>query len=290
VDFGYDVSDYMAIDPQYGTMADFDRRVAEAGKRNIRVICDLVVNHTSDRRRWFQESRTSRNNPKADWYVWRDGGWFGRLPNNWLSIFGHSAWQYDAARKQFYYHAFYKEQPDLNWRNPAVRKAMYDVMRFWMKRGVAGFRLDAVTSLFEDPKLRDEAVGPDHVAHNVAAQLRDPKSLLNYYKTLIRLRRENPALRDGALKMVDENNPGVLSFLRQSGTATVLVALNLSGQPQTVRYTLGGAGKLHTLASSYGAPGNGERGGVSAAGIRGLCGGSAVARCHRPPPRGRRGL
>jgi alpha-glucosidase len=447
----------MAIDPQYGTMADFDRRVAEAGKRNIRVICDLVVNHTSDRRRWFQESRTSRNNPKADWYVWRDGGWFGRLPNNWLSIFGHSAWQYDAARKQFYDHAFYKEQPDLNWRNPAVRKAMYDVMRFWMKRGVAGFRLDAVLQLFEDPRLRDEAVGPgrapngdpietrqytdnlpeihdvlremrkvtdefpgrvligetyvpnieelarmygrandetqlpmdlqflmnsdvsvaalrrrlgeaetrlngnmplfvsdnhdnrrswdrlgdgkhneeiarllatllltpratvllyygqelgmanndptrvedvrdpigrmafpkekgrdgertpmpwdaspnagfsaaaktwlpvgaDHVVHNVAAESRDPKSLLNYYKTLIRLRRENAALRDGALKMVDENNPGVLSFVRQSGTAAVLVALNLSGQPQTVRYALGGTGKLHTLASSYGAP------------------------------------
>ena len=456
VDFGYDVSDYVAIDPQYGTMADFDRLVAEAGKRHIRVINDFVVNHTSERHQWFLESRSSRTNPKADWYMWRDGGWFGRPPNNWLSLFGHSAWQYDAARKQFYYHAFYKEQPDLNWRNPAVRKAMYDVMRFWMSRGVAGFRLDAVLQLFEDPQFRDEAVrpgrapngdpivshqytdnlpevhdvlremrkvtdefpgrvligetymptidglarmyglandetqlpmdpqfimnsdvsaagfrrrlreaetrlngnmplfvsdnhdqtrswnrmgdgkhneeiarlvatllltpratallyygqelgmanndptrvedvrdpigrmafpavkgrdgertpmpwdgsanagfttggktwlpvGPDHAWHNVAAESGDPKSLLNYYKTLIRLRRENPALHDGTLKIVDENNPNVLSFLRQSGATTVLVAMNLSGQPQTVRYDLGGAGKLHTLASSYGA-------------------------------------
>jgi len=108
----------VAVDPQYGTMADFDRLVAEAGKRHIRVISDLVVNHTSDRHQWFLESRASRKNPKADWYVWRDGGWFGRPPNNWLSIFGHGAWQYDGVRRQFYYHAFYKQQPDLNWRNP----------------------------------------------------------------------------------------------------------------------------------------------------------------------------
>src|ERR1051326_4897052 len=126
VDFGYDISDYTAIDPQYGTMADFDRLVSEVGKRNISVIMDLVLNHTSDRHKWFEESRSSRTNPKADWYLWRDG-----KPNH---------------------------QPPNNWRNPEVRKAMYDVVRFWIKKRVAGFRLDAVTSLFEEPALRDEPI------------------------------------------------------------------------------------------------------------------------------------
>jgi alpha-glucosidase len=156
VDYGYDISDYTGIDPQYGTMADFDRLVAEAKKRKIRVLLDFVVNHTSDQHPWFVESRSSRNNPKADWYVWRDPPPGNRPPSNWISIFGGSAWQLDPARNQFYYHAFYKQQPDLNWRNPEVRQAMYNVMRFWMKRGVAGFRLDAVPHLFEDAQLRDE--------------------------------------------------------------------------------------------------------------------------------------
>jgi alpha-glucosidase len=470
IDFGYDISDYVAIDPLYGTMADFDKLVAEAGKRHIRVITDLVLNHTSDRHAWFRESRASRTNPKADWYVWRDGKPDGQPPNNWISIFGHSAWQLDAARGQFYYHAFYKEQPDLNWRNKDVRKAMYDTMRFWMKRGVARFRLDAVTSLFEDPRFRDERerpgrnaygdanlsreytdnltevhdvlremrqvtnefpgriligetylpnieelakmygqandethmpmnmqfampgnfraavfrqklreaetqlngnmplivtdnhdnrrswdrfgdgqhnqemarlaatllltpratallyygqelgmatndprrvedvrdpigkmgwprekgrdgertpmqwdgtanagfttgrapwlpVGADHAARNVASELRDPKSLLNYYKTLIRLRRENAALRDGLVKIVDENNTNVLSFLRQKDATTVLVALNFSGQAQTVRYDLGGAKKLKTLVSSFEAGPVASAGGLVLAGF-----------------------
>ncbi|MEI9971240.1 MAG: alpha-glucosidase [Ignavibacteriota bacterium] len=155
VDFGYDITDYNGIDPQYGTMADFDRMVAEAGKRNIKIITDLVLNHTSDQHPWFLQSRLSRTNPKADWYVWVDGK-PETLPNNWLSIFGHSAWQWDAMRQQYYYHAFYKQQPDLNWRNKEVRDAMYDMIRGWMKRGVAGFRLDAVPHLYEDPQRADE--------------------------------------------------------------------------------------------------------------------------------------
>jgi alpha-glucosidase len=150
VDFGYDISDYRGIDPQFGTMADFDRLMAEAKKRNIRVITDMVLNHTSDKHQWFIESKSSRTNPKADWYIWHDGKPNGQPPNNWHSIFGHSAWEYVPSRRQYYYHAFYKEQPDLNWRNQEVRKAMYDVLRFWMDKGVAGFRLDAITSLFED--------------------------------------------------------------------------------------------------------------------------------------------
>ena len=158
VDFGYDISDYTAIDPQYGTMADFDRLLDEAKKRDIRVILDLVLNHTSDKHAWFIESRSSRTNPKADWYVWNNGKPNQQPPNNWQSIFGHSAWQWDPQREQFYYHDFYKEQPDLNWRNPEVRKAMYDAARFWLKKGVAGFRLDAITTLFEDAALRDEPI------------------------------------------------------------------------------------------------------------------------------------
>jgi alpha-glucosidase len=164
VDFGYDVTDYNSIDPQYGTMADFERLVAEAGKRNIRVIADLVLNHTSDQHPWFRESRSSRTNPKADWYIWADGK-PGTPPSNWLSIFGHSAWQWDATRQQYYYHAFYKEQPDLNWRNRQVRDAMYDMIRGWMRRGVAGFRLDAVPQLFEDPQRQDEKYLPGLTAY-----------------------------------------------------------------------------------------------------------------------------
>ena len=152
VDYGYDVSDYENIDPAYGTLQDFDRLVAEAKKRNIRVIMDLVLNHTSDKHPWFIKSASSRNNAKRDWYVWRDGKRAGVPPNNWRS------WQYDARTGQYYYHRFAVQQPDLNWRNPKVANAMYDVERFWIKRGVSGFRLDAITSLFEDPKLRDAAI------------------------------------------------------------------------------------------------------------------------------------
>ncbi len=166
VDFGYDISDYYSIDPQYGTLADFDRLVAEARKRNIGIIMDLVLNHTSDQHPWFKESASSRTNPKADWYMWRDPKYVNghrEPPNNWLSVFGRSAWQWDPARQQYYYHRFYIQQPDLNWNNPQVRKAMYDVERFWIRHGVAGFRLDAITALFEDPQDRDEPyiLGPD---------------------------------------------------------------------------------------------------------------------------------
>lgn len=159
VDFGYDISDYENIDSQYGTLADFDRLVAEAKKRNIRVIMDMVMNHTSDKHPWFVESASSKTSPKRDWYIWREGKPGGNPPNNppnnWTSIFGHSAWQYDPKTSQYYYHRFYIQQPDLNWRNPAVEKAMFGAVRFWLDRGVAGFRLDAIPTLFEDPKLRD---------------------------------------------------------------------------------------------------------------------------------------
>jgi alpha-glucosidase len=160
VDFGYDVSDYENIDPMYGTLKDFDHLSTEAKKRNIRVILDLVVNHTSDQHKWFLDSKSSRASAHRDWYIWRDGKGPGQPPNNWLSTFGLSGWKFDPKTNQYYYHYFYPEQPDLNWRNPAVENAMLDVTRFWYKRGVSGFRLDAVDTLFEDPNLTDNPVLP----------------------------------------------------------------------------------------------------------------------------------
>jgi len=160
VDFGYDVSDYTAIDPMYGTLEDFDRLVAEAKKRDIRVILDFVVNHSSDQHKWFTDSKSSKTSAHRDWYIWRDGKGPGQPPNNWLSTFGTAAWTFDSKTGQYYYHYFYPQQPDLNWRNPAVEKAMLDVTRFWYKRGVAGFRLDAVDTLYEDPNLTDNPVLP----------------------------------------------------------------------------------------------------------------------------------
>ncbi len=158
VDFGYDVSDYKNIDPLYGTLADFDKLVREAKKRNIRIILDFVVNHTSDQHPWFLDSRSSRTSAHRDWYIWRDGKGPGEPPNNWLSTFGGSAWKFDPATHQYYYHFFYPQQPDLNWRNPAVEKAMFEVTRWWYRRGVSGFRLDAVDTLFEDPRLTDNPI------------------------------------------------------------------------------------------------------------------------------------
>ena len=175
VDFGYDIADYKGIAPEYGTLADFDRLIAEAKKRDIRVIMDLVLNHTSDKHPWFVESASSRNNPKRDWYVWRDGKGPAVPPNNWQSVFGHGGWQYEAKTGQWYWHKFYIEQPDLNWRNPKVAAAMYDVERFWIARGVAGFRLDAITTLFEDSQLRDEGVVKDPSGKPVINAFGDPR-------------------------------------------------------------------------------------------------------------------
>ncbi|HVU45969.1 MAG TPA: alpha-glucosidase [Terracidiphilus sp.] len=180
VDFGYDISDYRAIDPQYGTMADFDRLVQEAGKRHIRVIMDMVMNHTSDKHKWFLESRSSRNNPYRNWYVWRDGKGEtatspGEPPNNWQSYFGHSAWQWDPKTRQYYYHKFYIQQPDLNWNNPKVHDAFKDIVAFWLKRGVGGFRFDAITTLYEDPELRDEGVVKDKNGNPIINAYGDPE-------------------------------------------------------------------------------------------------------------------
>lgn len=161
-DHGYDVADYRDVDPLFGTLADLDRLVAEAHRRGIRVILDFVPNHSSDRHPWFEESRASRDNPLRDWYIWRDPAPDGGPPNNWISDFGGPAWEYDPATGQYYLHAFLKEQPDLNWRNPAVRAAMMDVLRFWLDRGIDGFRIDVLWHIVKAEGLPDNPVNPDY--------------------------------------------------------------------------------------------------------------------------------
>jgi len=199
-DFGYDVSDYCDIHPLFGDLAAFDRLIMEAHRRNIRVILDFVPNHTSDKHPWFLESRSNCENPKRDWYIWRDAKPDGSLPNNWGSAFGGPAWEWDEGTGQYYLHSFLKEQPDLNWRNPEVKKAMLGVLRFWLERGVDGFRMDVVGMLLKDPELRDNPIleeSPDpsnptnlyyrqlHVydqdLDEVHEIIRDFRSLLNEY-------------------------------------------------------------------------------------------------------------
>lgn len=162
VDFGYDISDYRAIHPLFGTMKDFDRLLKEVHRRGMKLITDLVPNHTSEAHPWFLESRSSRGNPKRDWYLWYDPAPGGGPPNNWLSAFGGSGWEWDEATGQYYFHSYLKEQPDLNWRNPAVQEEMHDIMRFWLDRGVDGFRVDVMWHLIKDERLRDNPPNPDY--------------------------------------------------------------------------------------------------------------------------------
>ena len=160
-DFGYDVADFTGIDPLFGSLADFDALVAAAHERGIKVILDYVPNHSSDRHPWFEEARRSRRAGKRDWYIWRDPGPGGGPPNNWLSEFGGPAWTFDPGTGQYYLRSYLKEQPDLNWRNPALKAAMEDVLRFWLDRGVDGFRLDALHHVIKDELFRDNPANPN---------------------------------------------------------------------------------------------------------------------------------
>jgi alpha-glucosidase len=159
-DFGYDVSNYTDIDPLFGTLEEFDRLLAQIKRRGMKLLMDYVPNHTSDQHAWFVESRSNRTNARRDWYLWRDAAPGGGPPNNWLANFGGSAWEWDAQTGQYYYHSFLKQQPDLNWRNPAVIAAMHDVLRFWLKRGVDGFRIDVLWLLIKDDQWRDNPPNP----------------------------------------------------------------------------------------------------------------------------------
>ncbi|MBW0002455.1 MAG: DUF3459 domain-containing protein [Hyphomicrobiales bacterium] len=159
-DFGYDIADYTDVDPLFGSLADLDNLIDAAHRCQLKLILDLVPNHTSDQHPWFRESKSSRDHPKRDWYIWRDPRPDGGPPNNWLSEFGGSGWKLDSNTDQYYYHTFLSAQPDLNWRNPSVRSAMHDVMRFWLRRGIDGFRVDAVWYLLKDDRFRDNPPNP----------------------------------------------------------------------------------------------------------------------------------
>ncbi|MCI0616827.1 alpha-amylase, partial [bacterium] len=161
-DFGYDISDYRDIDPIFGTMADFDRLVSLVHRRGIKIIMDFVPNHTSSAHPWFLESKSSKGNSRRDWYIWKDPESDGSPPNNWLSVFGGSAWTFDDATGQYYMHSFLPDQPDLNWRNKEVRDEMADVLKFWLKKGVDGFRTDAIYHLMKDDQFRDDPPNPNY--------------------------------------------------------------------------------------------------------------------------------
>jgi alpha-glucosidase len=160
-DFGYDVSDYCDVDPIFGTLADFDALAAKAHELGLRIIVDQVWAHTSEEHRWFIESRSSRDNPKADWYVWADPKPDGSPPNNWQSVFGGPAWTWDARRGQYYMHQFLAQQPQLHLHHAEVQRQIFDIVRFWLDRGVDGFRIDAINHSMHDPKLRDNPPAPD---------------------------------------------------------------------------------------------------------------------------------
>ncbi len=181
-DCGYDISDYQNVAPEYGTLEDFKIFLEEAHKRSMRVILDLVLNHTSDEHPWFVESRSSRDNPKADWYVWMD-----TPPNNWQSCFDGEAWTYSPERDQYYYHYFMKQQPDLNWHNPQVKQAMWDAIRFWLDMGVDGYRLDAIGTIFEDPHL---------TPHTVPMKLAELRRFSDTAKTAAEIKRKEKYWHD----------------------------------------------------------------------------------------------
>jgi alpha-glucosidase len=217
VDYGYDIADYTSIDPAYGTMDDFDRLVREAKKRDIRVILDFVINHTSEQHAWFKASRSSKVGPKRDWYIWRDGK-NGGPPNNWLSWFGGSAWTLDPKTNQYYYHYFYTGQPDLNWRNPEVKTAMFDVVRFWLDRGAAGFRIDAVSRLYEDPALHDDPILPGRNAYgdpNIEHKYTD--NLPEVHETLRELRSLVDSYAGHPVLISEADEPNVTELTKMYG-------------------------------------------------------------------------
>jgi alpha-glucosidase len=202
MDFGYDISDYRDVDPSFGSLAGLDALLREAHARDLKVILDFVPNHTSDQHPWFQESRSSRDNPRRDWYNWRDPAPDGGPPNNWLTNLGTGAWELDAQTGQYYYHAFLKQQPDLNWRNPDVREAMWDIMRFWLDRGFDGFRVDVIWQLVKDEHFRDNPRNPLY-----AEGMPPNRSTLPTYTT------DQPEVHDivaGMRRVIDEYEDRVL--------------------------------------------------------------------------------
>ena len=243
VDFGYDISDYKNIDPQYGTLADFDRLVAEANKRHIRVLMDMVMNHTSDKHDWFLQSRSSKTNPYRDWYVWQDPKGYDAEgkpipPNNWQSLFGHSAWQWDAATKQFYYHKFYIQQPDVNWNNPKIHEAFKDVVNFWLKRGVGGFRFDAITTLYEDPSMTDEGIVKDKAGKPVINAYGDPQLDNSKTDNLPGLHPVMQEMRAASDKFNGAAFPGTRVLIGETYVPTIQDLARMYGSPEKPEFHL----------------------------------------------------
>jgi len=208
-DFGYDIADYRAVDPLFGTLDDFDRLLAKAHALGLKVMIDQVLSHTSAEHPWFRESRQSRDNPKADWYVWADPREDGTAPNNWLSIFGGPAWKWEPRRQQYYLHNFLTEQPDLDFHNPDVRAAMLDNLRFWLERGVDGFRLDSINFCFHDAQLRDNPSKPK--AHRLGRGFSADNPYAYQYHYFNNTRPENLAFL-GELRALLDGYPGATAL------------------------------------------------------------------------------
>lgn len=198
-DCGYDISDYCAVAPEYGSMDDFKTLLDELHRRGMHLVLDLVLNHTSDQHPWFKESRANRTNPKRDWYIWKPG--IGsQPPNNWFSTFGGSAWELDADTGEYYYHFFFKGQPDLNWRNPEVKKAMFDVVRFWLDLGVDGFRLDAVGTIFEDEAFPAQqspvSLDEQYRLNRLASTREEREQAGKYWEEIFKYQHDQPGVHD----------------------------------------------------------------------------------------------
>jgi alpha-glucosidase len=232
-DFGYDVADYRAVDPLFGSDADFDVLIAEVHRRGLRLIVDLVLPHSSDKHAWFQESRQSRDNPRADWYVWADAKPDGSPPNNWLSVFGGPAWQWEARRRQYYLHYFLREQPNLNWNNHQVVEAMLGEARFWLERGVDGFRLDAITTLVHDMSLADNPpAGGGHPNLELPGPMFSPYLMQEHLHD-----RDQPQI----LSLLER----VRSLVDEYDAVTVGEIADVDSFTTIARYT-GGTSRLHT--------------------------------------------
>lgn len=242
-DMGYDVSNYCDVDPLFGTMADFDALVARAHALKLKVVIDLVLSHTSDQHEWFGESRTSRSNARADWYVWADPRQDGSPPNNWSSVFGGPAWSFDPRRRQYYMHNFLPEQPDLNYHNPKVVDAALDVMRFWIKRGVDGFRLDTVNYYTHDARLRDDPASEWSEGH-FPVNPYDAKQHL-FSKT----RPENLAVLERMRKLCDKHGAMLIGEVGEDGPRQIAVMGDYtSGHRLNLAYSFAMLGPEHTAA------------------------------------------
>ncbi|MDH6592451.1 alpha-glucosidase [Variovorax sp. TBS-050B] len=235
-DFGYDVSDYRAVDPIFGTLADFDEMLARAHALGLRVIIDQVLSHTSDQHAWFAESRASRDNPKADWYVWADPKPDGTPPTNWLSVFGGSAWQWDPRRRQYYLHSFLKEQPDLNFHCAEVQQALLGEVRFWCERGVDGFRFDACNHQFHDAQLRDNPPAAAASVHGVSTVRADnPYAMQQHLYDKSQM--ENLAFLESLRALLDRHGAVALGEVGDENAAPVMAQYTELGRRLHLAYS-----------------------------------------------------